>query len=550
MICRTRALSLAIAGVLVVSDPITHAADVIVQPATGSGFVVKDAGGVNERLRVQESGAVSLPAITSAPAQAQSLCIGATGQLGLCGINGGGALLPPGTTNQTVRYDASNALAANDLLQAFSDGSLLATGAIGSGTIPATGTGTRMMWYPAKAAFRVGGVNSSAWDDANVGGYSVAIGQNPVASGDTSVSMGVGTLAKGTSSVALGDRSSATGQAATALGSSVSASADYALASGLRSQASGMYAVAMGDGALAGGIGSLAVGVGNAAQGDGAVAIGSGTVAYGIYSFAMGLNTVTDTRGEYGLAVGPFAHVTGHAGVALGDHATADQDAIALGRNTTALIGSFVFGGGGAPVKNTGTGEFTVLAPAGVQFYSGYNSGSQFTWPGVELQANSGSWTQLSDRNAKDAVRPVDAREVVEKIAALPLSTWHYKGQQTRYRHMGPMAQDFYAAFHLGESDTGIDTIDSEGVALAAIQGLNALLAEKEAKAAARLDEKDREIAALHTELAAQKKEIAAQKTRFANLEAMAGDLAEVKAQLARLHGSAPATVAAVLQQP
>jgi hypothetical protein len=46
---------------------------------------------------------------------------------------------------------------------------------------------------------------------------------------------------------------------------------------------------------------------------------------------------------------------------------------------------------------------------------------------------------------------------------------------------MGPMAQDFKAAFGVGESDTGITSVDADGVALAAIKGLNQKLEEKEA---------------------------------------------------------------------
>ncbi len=64
---------------------------------------------------------------------------------------------------------------------------------------------------------------------------------------------------------------------------------------------------------------------------------------------------------------------------------------------------------------------------------------------------------------------------------------------------MGPMAQDFRAAFGLGVSDELIDTIDPDGVALAAIQGLNALVQEKDAA----IDELRRRQAALETQLAA-----------------------------------------------
>ena len=44
------------------------------------------------------------------------------------------------------------------------------------------------------------------------------------------------------------------------------------------------------------------------------------------------------------------------------------------------------------------------------------------------------------------------------------------------------MAQDFYAAFSLGQGDTTINTVDADGVALAAIQGLNYKLEQKQAE--------------------------------------------------------------------
>ncbi|NOZ26546.1 MAG: hypothetical protein GXP39_00650 [Chloroflexi bacterium] len=91
---------------------------------------------------------------------------------------------------------------------------------------------------------------------------------------------------------------------------------------------------------------------------------------------------------------------------------------------------------------------------------------------GVFLSTGSGSWRSLSDRNMKENVVPVDREDVLEKVAWLPISTWNYKSQDDSIRHMGPMAQDFYAAFGLGEDDAYIGTIDADGVALAAIQGL------------------------------------------------------------------------------
>ncbi len=79
----------------------------------------------------------------------------------------------------------------------------------------------------------------------------------------------------------------------------------------------------------------------------------------------------------------------------------------------------------------------------------------------------------MSDRDAKENVRAVDGKEVLEKVAAMPVSTWNYKAQDSSVRHIGPMAQDFYAAFNVGPDDKHIATVDEGGVALAAIQGLN-----------------------------------------------------------------------------
>lgn len=101
---------------------------------------------------------------------------------------------------------------------------------------------------------------------------------------------------------------------------------------------------------------------------------------------------------------------------------------------------------------------------------------------GATLPAGSGSWISLSDRNAKEHLAAVNPSEVLAKVVALPLSTWNYKSQDTSIRHIGPMAQDFKAAFAVGETDTGISTVDADGVALAAIQGLNQKLAETRAE--------------------------------------------------------------------
>lgn len=94
-----------------------------------------------------------------------------------------------------------------------------------------------------------------------------------------------------------------------------------------------------------------------------------------------------------------------------------------------------------------------------------------------------GVWTNNSDRNRKHQFAAVNAREILAQVVKLPIQFWSYKAEDEKIRHIGPMAQDFAAAFHLGGSDNSIGTVDADGVALAAIQGLHQLVEEKHAQA-------------------------------------------------------------------
>jgi hypothetical protein len=101
------------------------------------------------------------------------------------------------------------------------------------------------------------------------------------------------------------------------------------------------------------------------------------------------------------------------------------------------------------------------------------------------------TWANGSDRNSKEAFAAISPRAVLEKVSALPITEWKYKVEADGTRHLGPVAQDFHAAFGLnGADDKHIATVDEEGVALAAIQGLNQKL-EQDAR------ERDAEIGAL-----------------------------------------------------
>lgn len=106
---------------------------------------------------------------------------------------------------------------------------------------------------------------------------------------------------------------------------------------------------------------------------------------------------------------------------------------------------------------------------------------------GVATLSNGGTRTNASSRTFKTGFAAVDARAVLEKLAAIEITRWQYKGSEEG-THMGPMAEDFKAAFDLAGDGKSIATVDADGVALAAIQGLNEKLERENAALRARLD--------------------------------------------------------------
>lgn len=86
---------------------------------------------------------------------------------------------------------------------------------------------------------------------------------------------------------------------------------------------------------------------------------------------------------------------------------------------------------------------------------------------------------RTADRDAPDArggVAPagqVNGYTVLETVAALPISTWRYLWEPEGVRHLGPMAQDWHAAFGFNEDDTTIPVVDGLGVALVCVQALH-----------------------------------------------------------------------------
>jgi len=228
---------------------------------------------------------------------------------------------------------------------------LLVTGQAnpGAASVPDLGPGSRLMFYPAKGAFRVGTITGTQWNNANVGYASFAAGSNSLASGEQSVAVGDSNTASGQRATALGYWSVASGNGAIALGMSATASGNNALALGASSIASGDLsvalhpfstasangAIALGGFATSSGINAIALGNSVTSSGTSAIAIGNTATASAAFTTSIGVNTVASATRA--IALGSQTTASGQRSIAMGDSTVASGTASAtLGRGTRA----------------------------------------------------------------------------------------------------------------------------------------------------------------------------------------------------------------------
>jgi hypothetical protein len=210
-----------------------------------------------------------------------------------------------------------------------------------------------------------------------------------------------------------------------------------------------------------------------------AIGGGSSNVATDAYSFIgggednlAGDSTSDQNSAYYATVGGGFRNraTNRYATVPGGNNCTADgQFSFAAGKMAKALHdGAFVWGDNTtADINSTDENQFVARASGGVIFWS--NSSATV---GSILPANSGTWIAASSRDVKTDFRDVNGRDVLEAVAELPIQSWRYRGEEPSVRHIGPVSEDFQAAFGLGVTDKGIATVDADGVALAAIKAL------------------------------------------------------------------------------
>ena len=104
------------------------------------------------------------------------------------------------------------------------------------------------------------------------------------------------------------------------------------------------------------------------------------------------------------------------------------------------------------------------------------------------------AFTFTSDKNRKENFQSVNGESVLWKIRDFDIPSWNYIGQDAKqFRHYGPMAQDFFAAFgDDGQGTIGTPTTlnsgDMSGILMIAVQALEKRTTELQAENA-RLEE-------------------------------------------------------------
>ncbi|MDT7689584.1 MAG: hypothetical protein QOE46_2343 [Acidobacteriota bacterium] len=310
----------------------------------------------------------------------------------------------------------------------YQNGSFLATGNLGIGTIPVEGQGYRTMWYTYKGAFR-SGYAANEWDDANMGFFSWA--------------------------------------------------------GGSQSTASGLYSFAFGDTNFASSTSSIAFGSGNEVKGAAGFSAGAGNRVCDTYGVAFGNKAQSGGPLVSGKCDPDSFNITGLAAVALGFNVTADKDhSFAMGKfaSNNGFSGTFVWSDASATAsadtfKNTANNEFAARATGGFRFRTNLTGTT-----GCNLPAGSGVFNCTSSRTTKEHFSLVNGEDVLAHLRKVPVSTWNYISEGQQSRHLGPMAEDFYGAFGLGTSDKAIGIQDAVGVSLAAVKALDARTTELQQK--------------------------------------------------------------------
>ena len=324
-------------------------------------------------------------------------------------------------------------------------------------TNPNLGAGARFMWIPGTASIRSGCVSGTQWDFGQVGCYSVAMGQDVIASSVASVAMGVNSRALQEFGIALGEDNlvQGPGHAGVAIGGHNIAGAGYATAIGGNNQALADFCFAAGEdnhilnidhaGVALGGHNRVAQGYGVAIGEDNhvtggpgphaGVAIGGHNIAAGGYAVALGSTNISNT--DYSYTFGRGNNSTGDCAFGIGCENTADGDCtFAVGCNiSNVTTNSFALG----------WGNITLFVTSG---HVGINYTAQTPHA---LHVNGTSWTTLGAWSGSDARYKTDVEPLASGLdAVMQLKPVSYNWNSSMFqdvdvpveREIGFIAQD------------------------------------------------------------------------------------------------------------
>jgi len=246
---------------------------------------------------------------------------------------------------------------------------------------------------------------------------------------------------------------------------------------------------------------SLASGYNTTAQGNYSIAAGYGSWALQSYGVGLGYNAHSDGVGA--VALGYMATANGNYSVAIGQRASANNFTGAIVMSDQSSTDS---------VLASANNQFSLRAAGGVRLYTNATKTT-----GVSLNAGGSSWNVISDRNRKQDFRAVDGEDLLVRLRGVPVTTWRYRDEADRTTlHMGPMAQDWNAAFHFSSDDRTINMSDLDGVNLAGVQALEARTAAQGVQVKALQDEN----AQLRADVAALREQNARFEERLRAIEA------------------------------
>jgi hypothetical protein len=361
---------------------------------------------------------------------------------------------------------------------------------------------------PGVSAATIGGGGQSGLTNsvtASNGTVSGGVGNTAGLTG--TVGGGYGNKASGTeSTVGGGQNNTASAQYATVTGGNGNtASANATTVSGEGNSATNLWATVVGGSVnIAGGVAAaIGGGYGNTATGgDATVPGGQFNVAAGSLSFAAGQKAQALHQGAFVWADSQnavFAStannqflIRAQGGVGIDTTTPAGELSVATAQGTVNIMdGPFtpelVMTGGSVPgdlrLRNMlEVWPNTNATAAGKVDVRGTNGLADIILDGSNGNVTCVALNITSDRNAKTDFTAINPRDVLARVAAMPITEWQYK-KEADTRHIGPMAQDFSTAFGLnGGDDKHISVVDEGGVALAAIQGLNQKLDEKDSR--------------------------------------------------------------------